>query len=278
MPTFDTIGPITATVEIDIASVRVIAGDRADTVVEVLPADGASDRDVQQAQQTKVTFTAGRLLVKSPKKRSVFAKVGSVDVTVELPAGSELVGTLGVGGFRCEGPLGNTRLKTAAGDIRVDGAADADLRTSHGDVVLELATGDVEVSGGGRVELGRLLGTATVRNSHGDTSVREVVGNLVAKTAMGRITVGTAHADVEAKSANGPIRIAEVTRGQVQLNTGMGDVEVGIREGTAAWLDASTGLGTVRNSLGSADGPDDAARTVELRVRTSLGDISVVRA
>ena len=38
MPTFDTPQPITATVEISAGSVRLVASDRDDTVVEVRPA------------------------------------------------------------------------------------------------------------------------------------------------------------------------------------------------------------------------------------------------
>ncbi|WP_035848358.1 DUF4097 family beta strand repeat-containing protein [Kitasatospora azatica] len=278
MPSFDTTGPISATVEIDIASVRITASKRTDAVVEVLPADGADERDVWCAQQTKVSYSAGKLLVKGPKKRSLFGKVGSVDVSIELPAGSEVQGTVALGDFSCEGPLGDCRLKTSAGDLQVAEAAAANLRTAHGDVSLGLATGDVEVSGGGRVELGRLLGTATVKNSNGETSIREVTGDLVAKASNGRISIGSAQAGVEVKTANGAIRIGEVVRGVVQLNTAMGDVEVGIRESTAAWLDVNTRLGTVRNSLGPTEGPDTAERTVELRARTGLGDIVISRA
>ncbi|MFE0464236.1 DUF4097 domain-containing protein [Kitasatospora sp. NPDC058965] len=278
MPSYETTGPVTATIEFDVAKVRITASTRTDAVVEVLPADGASERDVQYAQRTTVSYAAGRLLVKGPKNRSPFGKVGSVDVTVELPAGSEVQGTLALGDFRTEGPLGDCRLKTAAGDLLVDEAAAAVLRTAHGDVTVQLATGDVEVNGGGRIELGRLLGAATVKNSMGDTSVREVAGQLVAKSANGRITIGSAAGNVEAKTSNGAVRIGEVVGGQVVANTGMGEIEIGIRERTAAWVDASTGLGTVRNALGSAEGPQDAERTVELRLRTGLGDIVINRA
>jgi DUF4097 and DUF4098 domain-containing protein YvlB len=278
MPSYETTGPITATIELDVAKVRIIASERADAVVEVLPADGANERDVLYAQRTTVSCAGGQLLVKGHKNRSPFGKVGSVDVTVELPAGSSVQGTLALGDIRTEGPLGDCRLKTSAGDLQVDEAAAAVLRTSHGDIALQLATGDVEVNGGGRIELGRVLGTATVKNSMGDTSVREITGQLVAKSANGRITIGSAAGGVEAKTSNGAIRISEVASGQVVANTGMGEIQIGIRERTAAWVDATTSLGTVRNSLGTAEGPESAERTAELRLRTGLGDILINRA
>lgn len=39
------------------------------------------------------------------------------------------------------------------------------------------------------------------------------------------------------------------------LHTYAGDLDVGIREGTAAWLDVNTMGGTVRNKLGAAGKP-----------------------
>lgn len=67
-----------------------------------------------------------------------------------------------------------------------------------------------------------------------------------------------------------------MARGRVVLQAA-GAIEVGIRESTAAWLDVHTVVGTVRNSLGSADGPGDSAETVEVRARTTVGDIVIHR-
>ena len=51
MPTFDTPGPIAATVDVAGAQVRVTASDRTDTVVLVEPIDTASQKDVKVAEQ-----------------------------------------------------------------------------------------------------------------------------------------------------------------------------------------------------------------------------------
>jgi hypothetical protein len=40
--------------------------------------------------------------------------------------------------------------------------------------------------------------------------------------------------------SNGSIRLGEVARGSVVRGTAMGDLEVGIAEGTAAWLAVNT--------------------------------------
>jgi len=54
MPVFDTPEPISVTVELGVGDLRVVAGDRADTVVEVRPSDPAKKGDVTAAEQTRV--------------------------------------------------------------------------------------------------------------------------------------------------------------------------------------------------------------------------------
>jgi len=48
-------------------------------------------------------------------------------------------------------------------------------------------------------------------------------------------------------------------------------------EGTAAWLELNTGFGHVRNQLENATRPEEAEQTVEVRGRTSYGDITIHR-
>ncbi|UQI46886.1 DUF4097 domain-containing protein [Streptomyces sp. HU2014] len=277
MPTFDTPGPISATLEFDIGSARITAGERADTVVEVLPTDGADSADVRAAQQTEVTFSGGKLVVRGPKKRSLLGRTGSLDVSVELPAGSDVLGVSPLADFVTEGPLGECRLKSSLGDIQVAEATAVNLRTGHGDVRVARVTGDAEVAGAGRIGIGHVAGAAIVKNVDGDTEIDEVAGDLRVNSSNGRISVGVAHAGVDAKSAKGGIRIDEVARGKVTLQTAMGDLEIGIRESTAAWLDVSTRFGGVRNSLGPAEGPGSTDDTVEVRARTGIGDIVIRR-
>ncbi|WP_019890943.1 DUF4097 family beta strand repeat-containing protein [Streptomyces purpureus] len=278
MPSFETPEPITAVVEIEVGNVRIAASKRTDTVVEVLPSDGAEEVDVRVVQQTKVTYANGVLTVKGPKKRSPFGKYGSVDVTVELPAGSHLRGTTSVGDYTSEGPLGECRVKTSLGDIRLDETGVTNLRTGTGEIRVGRAVGDAEIHGMGRAEIGSITGAATVKNGNGDTTVGEITDHLKANSSNGHITVGVAHGSVEAKSANGAIRLGEVARGVMRLQTAAGDVEVGIRESTAAWLDVNCRIGTVRNSLGAAESPDSSDETVEIHARTGAGDIVIRRA
>ncbi|GAA4562472.1 DUF4097 family beta strand repeat-containing protein [Planotetraspora kaengkrachanensis] len=277
MPIFDTPEPISVILEFDIGSARIVAGDRTDTVVEVLPTDGANDDDVRAAQQTKVTCSGGTLLVKGPRKRSLFGMSGSLDISVEVPAGSDVRGTAALADFVCDGRLGDCRIKTAVGDIQVDQAKTAHLKTDHGEVRVDRVAGDAEIAGVGRIDVGGIGGRATLKNSNGETTVGEVAGELEATSSNGRVNVGVARAGVEVRAASGGIRVGEVARGRVMLQTALGDVEVGIRESTAAWLDVNTRIGRVRNSLGPSEGPEASDETVEIRARTGLGDIVIRR-
>ncbi|MFE6774496.1 DUF4097 domain-containing protein [Streptomyces sp. NPDC057702] len=278
MPEFDTPEPISVTLEGDFGTARVIAGERAVTVVEVLPDNGAEDDDVRAAQQTKVTYANGALLVKGPRKRSLFGRTGSLDVTVEVPAGSHVHGGMAVGDVICEGRFGRCDLKVSVGDIRVGEAERASLRTGLGDISVDRVAGDAELTGSGRVTAGSLGGAATVRNLNGETTLGEVAGDLRVNSSNGRISVGVAHGGVDARSAHSGIRVGEVVRGAITLQTGTGDLEIGVRESVAVWLDAHSGLGAVRNTLGPIDAPAASDQTVQVRARTRLGDILLHRA
>jgi DUF4097 and DUF4098 domain-containing protein YvlB len=278
MPAFATPEPISVTIELGMGDARIIASDRTDTIIEVRPRDDSKASDIRAAEQTRVEYSSGRLLVKTTQ-RSFFGRGSSVDVTIELPAGSHVQGDSGMGEFGCEGQLGECRLKTGMGNIRLDRTGELHLKTGMGNIAVDRVSGDADVTNGsGEVRIGEIEGAAVIKNSNGDTTVGEVTGDLRVKSANGRISVDRAHASVIAKTANGNIRIGEVMSGAIVLETAAGELEVGVREGTAAWLDLSSQYGRVRNSLDEADSPEHSEATVEMRARTSYGDIKIHRA
>jgi DUF4097 and DUF4098 domain-containing protein YvlB len=280
MPVFDTPEPITVTVELGVGDLRLVAGDRADTVVEVTPSDPDKKGDVTAAEQTRVEYAGGQLLIKAPKNWRRYTPHGggeSVDVLVELPAGSRLRGESGMAALRAQGRLGECHYKTGLGDIQLDQAGPVRLRTGIGEVAVGRA-GDAEVTtGSGSIRVDRVDGAAVVKNSNGDTWLGEVAGDLRVNAANGRISVERAGESVAAKSANGDVRLGEVARGAVVAQTAMGKVEIGVRDGVAAWLDLNTRYGNVRNDLDAGGQPGQGEDAVEVRARTSFGDITIHR-
>jgi DUF4097 and DUF4098 domain-containing protein YvlB len=127
------------------------------------------------------------------------------------------------------------------------------------------------------VRLGRVDGEATVKNSNGDSRIGEVTGDLEANAGNGDILVDRAGAGVAAANSNGDVRIREVTSGSVSLKTSMGELEIGIPAGILSYLDLHTQFGTVRNRLDPVAAPSPGEQAVDVRARTSYGDIIIRR-
>lgn len=264
MPSFQTPHPIAVTLELRVADVRVAAGQRTDTRVEVRPRDPAQRDDVSAAADTRVEYADGRLLVKEPRRLrewSPFGSGGSIDVEIELPVGSDLSAQTALGPIRCTGPLGHCR-----------------LRSGFGDVSLERCGGDAELAtGSGEVHAGEIGGAAVIRNANGDTWLAAVTGDLRVKAANGHIEIERSRGSVNARSANGRIRIGSIGRGSLVARTAAGRIEVGIAAGVAAWLDLHTRHGHVYNELEATQAPSAGDEQVEVRASTAYGDITVRR-
>ncbi len=280
MPTFTTPEPISATIEVGLGDIRITAGDRTDTVVEVRPSNTSAEADVRAAEETRVEYADGRLLIKGPKQRGfgLFGKPGSIDVTVGLPAGSHVRGDASVAAFHCAGRLGDCRFKTAAGDVNLGHTGTLELSTAAGAVSVDHVAGRAEISSGtGRVRLREIDGAAEIRNANGDSWIGRITGDLRVKAANGDIVVDEAQADVNATTANGDVRIGAIRRGAVSVKSACGALEIGVRAGTAAKLDLHTQFGSVLNRLEASDAPGQGDETVEVLARTSYGDIVIHR-
>ena len=281
MPSFETPHPIAVSIELSVGDVRVQAGERAETIVDVRPTNAGKRDDVAAAEQTRVEYAGGRLLVKAPKnwrRYSPFSDSGSVDVRIELPAGSQLSGGADLAALHVSGPLGDCRFTTGLGDLHVDEVGALALRSGAGEISANHAAGDAEVSTGtGAVRLGTVDGAVIVKNSNGDTWVGDAGGEVRVNSANGSIAIDRAHAGAVVKTANGSIRLGEVARGAVVVETSRGELAVGIAEGTAAWLDLDTRFGRVRSGIDAGEPPAAGDQAVEVRARTSFGDITIHR-
>src|SRR5687768_11804982 len=253
MQTFDTPQPISVGVDIGMGAVRLTTDDTGTTLVDVRPSDDTNEEDVWAAEQTRVDLTNGRLNVRGPKFRLSWLgrnRGGSVDVSISLPASSGLdVGT-GVGDVDTQGRLGECRIRTGLGQLHLDEAAELSVKSGAGKIEVAKVSGPVDVTAGsGSVRIGEIGGTALIKNSNGETWVGLANQDLRVKAANGSVVVDHARADVSATSANGSVRVGQVERGSINLQTAMGDLEIGISDGVPAWIDANATAGTVRNAL-----------------------------
>ncbi|MCT9084590.1 DUF4097 family beta strand repeat-containing protein [Streptomyces fulvoviolaceus] len=182
MQEFDTPAPITAVVDIPAGRIQFIAADRADTTVEVRPANASNGPDVKAAQKTAVAYGDGVLRIEAaPAKNRLLGTSGSIEVTVQLPAGSHLEAKAAAAELRGVGRLGDVVFDGAYRQIKIDEAASVRLTATDGDV-----------------EVGRLGGPAQISTARGDIRIDEAVrGTLVLRTQSGDITV-TAAAGVSA--------------------------------------------------------------------------------
>jgi DUF4097 and DUF4098 domain-containing protein YvlB len=263
MPTFDTPGPIAARIEVVSGSVRVRADDRHDIVVTVRPRNERSSADVAAAEQTLVTFSAGELLVRSTSRPRLllFGSGPEIEVDVVLPAGSSVDARTTAGEITCAGRLGAVDVESKHGDLRLDRAGSLRARTSSGDISAAAVEGETDATTSyGNVRVGEAAGPTRLETGYGDVTVDRALGSLTGSTKYGQVRVG------------------EAVRGSLVLETAYGEVEAGVREGTAAWLDVHSGSGRIRNLLAETQGPEGADETVEIHARTSYGDILIRRA
>lgn len=280
MPTYSTPAPIDLAVNLQVGGIEVHASDRADTVVTVSPTNPASPLDRRGAEETRVEFDGHRLTITGPKPRfSVIGPTESIDLTVELPTGSRLTVENGMGGVRTFGRLGATRIKASMGLVTIDTTDDLWVRAGHGSVAVDTAHGTLEITADhGRIRVGTVTGDAVLKASHGTIMIGESGGDLEAKLSYGDLEISTALSSVSAKTAYGSIKLDEVSRGSIQVDSGYGQVIVGVRPGVAAWLDLSSKRGHVRNELDGDTAPDASEQTVAVRARVEGGDINIHRA
>lgn len=283
MTTHPTPRPIDVSIQALVGEVRITASDRDDTVVEIRPSNALNPADVAAADHLRVRHTDDRIEIHMPTSWKVrlvgpSSKSGSVDIAVDVPTGSRVEGDLAMGTFHTNGELGRSQFRTGMGDVRLDQVGPLVLTTGYGDLQVDTVLGDAELrTGSGRIRVGIVTGGALLRNANGPTEIESVGADLRVKAANGDVHVGRALASATVKTANGRIRFDEIGHGVVAAETGAGSVEVGVRAGTAAWLDLASQSGDVRNGLDSTDAPTATDDTVELRVRTGYGDIVIHR-
>ncbi|WP_330439598.1 DUF4097 domain-containing protein [Micromonospora sp. NBC_00821] len=206
MQTFATPAPISAVLDIPAGRIQLIAADRADATVEVLPADPAKSSDTRAAEQTTVSYADGVLrIMTAPPVNKLFGPSGSLEVTVRVPAGSHVEARAASAELRGVGRLGDVAFDGAYRRIKIDEAASVRLTAIDGDV-----------------EVGRLNGPAEISTTRGDITVAEAMrGTVVLRTQSGDISIAAAagvSAALDAGTGHGRVSNALKNDGTVELD------------------------------------------------------------
>ncbi|MGW1430845.1 DUF4097 family beta strand repeat-containing protein [Streptomyces sp. NPDC002431] len=216
MQKFDTPAPVSAVLDIPAGSVRFIAADRADTTVEIRPADASKGRDAKAVERIAVSYADGvlRIAADAPGGR-LSGPSGAVEITVRLPADSRVEGRADSAELRGVGRLGDVVFEGAYRRVRIDEAASLCLTAIDGDVEVGRLGGPAEISTErGRIEVAEAVrGTVVLRTRSGDISVGAAAGvsaTLDAGTDHGRVdnalrNDGTAGLDIRATTSHGDI-------------------------------------------------------------------------
>ncbi|GHJ45664.1 hypothetical protein Cs7R123_30060 [Catellatospora sp. TT07R-123] len=216
MQKFATPAPISAVLDITAGRIQFIAADRADTTVEIRPANPDKSRDVKAAEQTTVAYADGVLRISSAEpKNQLFGPSGSVEVTVQLPAGSRVEAKTAASELRGVGRLGDVAFEGAYRQIKIDEAASVRLTALDGDVEVGRLTGPAQISTmRGAIRIAEAVrGPVVLSTQYGDISVAAAAGvsaAMDAGTSYGRISNtlkndGTVGLDIRATTSYGDI-------------------------------------------------------------------------
>ena len=219
MQTFATATPVSAVVDVPAGRLRFIATERRDTLVDIRPADAATARDVKAAERTTAALADGVLRIAGGEKSAAFGPSGTVEVTVQLPAGSS-VRVLGSAELRGAGSLGDVVVEGAVGPITLDEAETVRLSALDGDIAV-----------------GRLTGPGELTTARGAVRIAEARhGDVIVSTRLGDVSIGVPAGTTAVLDAGTPHgRISNALR-----NDG-GSATVRIRATTAAGdIDAHT--------------------------------------
>ena len=169
--------------------------------------------------------------------------------------------------------------RTASATVSATGRyAAVEAHSASGDMVIDEVDGDIEAhvaSGDVTIGSGRSI---SAHSASGEVRIGHATGDVDIKCASGKVRVGVAEGSVRAKTASGDISIDEARTGTVALTVASGDLRVGVRAGVTAHLDLRSVSGRIRSELPVDDTAPDDGVPLEIRARSTSGNVIVVPA
>jgi hypothetical protein len=265
-------------VEIQIGRVDIVATDRGDVVVTVSPSNPSRSGDRSAAEGVQIDRVGGTVRVIGPFRLNLFGSGDSVDVLIEVPVATSATVDVKYGSVNASGHLDTCRLNVPYGDITLDRANRLDLSVGQGEVRVGYVAGDAEVRlKSGSARLGHIDGALRLNGSNASVVVDSVGSSADISTSSGAVELGRTGGNVGVRSAYGVVRLAELARGSARIEGSYGGVDIGVRRGTAVWLDAVSQHGVVRTDLAAGTAPAEDDEKLELYIRSGYGDIAVRR-
>jgi len=178
-------------------------------------------------------------------------------------------------------PTGSgVRVQTQSADVVLTGVADRlETRTASGNVtvdrvvgrsVVQTASGDVTISESGDCD---------VRTASGDIDLHHTTADALLHSTSGDIRVDNPAGNTSARTVSGDIRLMDTAVGQAEAIAVSGDVEIGIHPGSLASVELNTISGSTDTDLAVSDqAPEDDAPVLDIRVKTTSGNIRLRRA
>ncbi len=223
--------------------------------------EGRSDsiRVMADVPESKLTVEQRGPVVTVASEKRGFLSAGSVNVTVEVPPGCNVLANVVSADVFCQPPLGRLEVNSASGDIRFANAEELNAKTASGDVHgTDIGGRCTFVSASGDIHLGTIEGRSEISTASGDVHISDVSAQLTASTMSGDIYIRRfAGDDLKSKSLSGSVRL-------------------GIPAGTSVELDATTRSGDIRLPKPSKV-KKEVTRHANIEIRLVSGDVTLNR-
>jgi DUF4097 and DUF4098 domain-containing protein YvlB len=220
------------------------------------------ERDMLESHKVEFTQDGNhvRVTAKAPQQFFSLFRNSQLNIRFEvrLPVSADADLKTSGGDIKVAELTGRLDAGTSGGSIHLGKVAEVKARTSGGDIHLEKSSANASLgTSGGSIKTGRIDGTLVAHTSGGDVKVESVAGAADLHTSGGSIHVDKADNTLKAETSGGNVEVANVT-GPAKLRTSGGSIRV-VHAGNS--IQAGTSGGDVRVGLASSLAEDCEFRT-----------------
>ena len=275
--TFVADGPLDVKVEIGSGHVSLTAADTSEATVSLRPARTGDGDALDLIARSTVDLRGSSLYIEVPRTVG-FRQHAELVVEATVPDMSTANLKSGSAGIRLAGTFGDIGIKTGSGDVHVEAGAHVKVGTGSGEVSLGRVDEAWAKTGSGDIAVEAVAGDVTLSSGSGDVRVSEIDGNASISTASGNVDVRTSSGALGVKTASGDVAVRRAFAGELEAKTASGRVTVGVPEGTAVLLDCRSVAGQCRSGLTASAAPAEGdEQRLQVRARTVSGNIDITR-